>query len=234
MIDALIDKQDTFEIVRDQIAAILALEVDSQMALATAAGKDPNLWKLRIYSERANPLEEWRDPDPMSVDFDSSPIVNVRYDTGSFPMNKGNVVERQLHEGTFTLDCYGLGITADNASEGHDPGDENAALEAHRAVRLVRNILMANNKVDGVLAAPYVYLGLQGAVWRRWPQSITVFQPQIDSHPVQHIVGARLSLKVDFNEFSPQVTPETLDLLTVQVKRTEDGQIVLATNYDYT
>jgi len=225
MIDALIDKQDTFEIVRDQIAALLALEVDSQMTLATAAGKDPNLWKLRIYSERANPLEEWRDPDPMSVDFDSSPIVNVRYDTGGFPMNKGNVVERQLHEGTFTLDCYGLGITADNASEGHDPGDESAALGAHRAVRLVRNILMA---------ATYTYLGLQGTVWRRWPQSITVFQPQIDNHPVQHIVGARLSLRADFNEFSPQVTPETLDLLTVQVKRTEDGQVVLATNYDYT
>ena len=36
MIPELIDKQDTFEVVRDEIAAILKTEVVSQMALATA------------------------------------------------------------------------------------------------------------------------------------------------------------------------------------------------------
>ena len=140
-------------------------------------------------------------------------------------MNKGNVVERQAHEAVYNIDCYGVGFSRDDPGGGHIPGDKDAALITQRAIRLVRNILMA---------ADYTYLGLRGTVWRRWPQSITVFQPQIDSRPVSHVVGARIALRVEFNELSPQVTPETLELLTVDVKRTEDGEIVLEADYDYT
>jgi hypothetical protein len=224
-IDTLIDKQDTFEIVRDQIAAILAIETASQQALADQAGKDKDLWKIRPFLERSNPIEQWRDPDINSKDFDKSPIVNVRFDTGSFPRDRGDVVKSQIHNGTINIDCYGLGISCDNALEGHTPGDELAALEAQRAVRLVRNILMASE---------YTYLALQGTVEFRWIENITVFQPQIDSAPVQHVVGARISFTVKFAEFSPQYTPKTLELLTVQVKRTEDSQVVLQADYDYT
>jgi hypothetical protein len=224
-IDTLIDKEDNFEIIRDEIAAILVTESAAQQALAVIAAKDPDLWKLRVFTERSNPIEEWRDVVPGTTD--ESPIINVWYDNGSFPMNKGNVVERQVHEGVFNIDCYGLGLSAPDGG-GHKLGDKEAALEAQRAVRLVRNILMA---------AIYTYLGQpkQGRfVWRRWPQNITVFQPQIDGRPVQHVVGARVALRVDFNEFSPQVTPETLELVSVDVKRTEDGEIVLNADYNYT
>ena len=226
-IDTLIDKQDNFEIVRDQIAAILTTETAAQQILATAAAKNPDLWKLRIFTERSNPVEEWRDIDSLAST-DLSPIINVWYDTGSFPMNKGNVVERQAHEATYNIDCYGVGYSRNVVAGGHVLGDKEAALEAQRAVRLVRNILMA---------AIYTYLGFtrkNGFFARRWPQSITVFQPQIDGRPVQHIVGARIALRCEFNEFSPQFTPETLELLTVDVKRTEDGEIVLEADYDYT
>ena len=84
------------------------------------------------------------------------------------------------------------------------------------------------------MAAEYTYLGLQGLVWQRWPQSITVFQPQLDGRQMQQIVGARLALRVVFNEFSPQVEAETLELLSVDVIRAEDGEIVLEADYDYT
>ena len=46
----LIDKLDTFEIVRDEIAAILATEIASQEALA-AGEPDPTLWRLRVFLE---------------------------------------------------------------------------------------------------------------------------------------------------------------------------------------
>lgn len=225
-IATLIDKQDNFEIVRDQIAIILAAETASQQALAVAAAKpDPKLWKLRIFTERSNPVEEWRDIDSTST-IDTSPIINVWYDNGAFPMNKGNPIERQRHEATYNIDCYGLGVSKDNPGGGHILGDSEAALEVQRAIRLVRNILMAGE---------YAYLALpRNTVGLRWPQSITIFQPQVDSRPVQHVVGARIALKVDFNEFSPQVVAETLELLIVDVKRTEDGQIVVEADYDYT
>lgn len=225
MIDALIDKQDSFEIIRTQIAAILATEVANQMALATVGGKDPDEWKLRIYEERSNPWEQWLGNSPA----DTSPIVNVWYENSTFDLGAGSTVERQKATGLFNVDCYGYGVSQDDGGTGHLPGDREAALAVQKAVRLVRNILMAGT---------YTYLSLRGLVWRRWPQDVTIFQPQDISNNqsianVQKIVGARLVLQVTFNELSPQVPFETLELVEVDVKRTEDGQIIAETGYQY-
>lgn len=219
VIDTLIDKQDGFEIVRDQIAAILKLESENQKELARIANKDDAPWDLQVFLERSNPFEKWlNDRD------EPAPIVNVWYDNGSFPEGRGNVVEKQEHVAIYNIDCYGLGVSeADGA--GHKPGDREAALEAQRALKLVRNILMA---------AVNTYLQLQGTVGQRWIQSITVFQPQIEGRTVQNVVGVRIALKVRLEELSPQVTPVTLETLTVEVKRTEDGEVVLNAEYDFT
>jgi len=220
-IATLIDKQDNAEIIRDQIAAILALESAAQIVLATTTGKpDPNDWKLRVFQERANPWEEF--PGRKN---DRSPIVNVWWDSSNFEMSASNISERQKSVTTYNIDCYGYGRSADVPAGGHRCGDQDAAEEVQRAVRLVRNILMA---------AEYTYLGLRGTVWRRWVDTISIFQPQQDNQNAQHIVGARISFQVEFNEFSPQVVPETLDLLSVDVRRTEDNEIVVEADYDYT
>lgn len=220
-IATLIDKQDNAEIVRDQIAAILAVESAAQVALATTAAKpDPNDWKLRVYQERANPWENL--PSKTS---DRSPVVNVWWDSSAFEANASNIVERQKSSTVINIDCYGYGKSANAGAGGHTCGDQDAAETVQRAVRLVRNILMA---------AEYTYLGLRGVVWRRWVDSITMMQPQQDNQNVHHVVGARLAFRVEFNEYSPQVVPETLDLLTVDVLRAEDGEIAVEADYDYT
>lgn len=220
MIAELINKQDNFEIIRDEIAAILATEVASQMALATVAGEDPNDWKLRVYLERSNPWEVF-----LNEQTDRSPLINVWYDNSNFNARASNSVERQKSESIFNIDCFGFGMSQDTPSGGHKAGDQEAALEVQRAVRLVRNILMAGT---------YTYLGLRGLVWSRWPQSVTVFQPQIEARQIQQIVGARIAFKVVFNEFSPQVPSETLDLVSAEVSRSEDGAVVVNADYDYT
>lgn len=218
-ISILIDKQDNSEIIRDQIAAILVAEVASQQVLASIAALDPDDWKLRIYTERSNPWEQW-----LNNQDDISPIVNIWVDNSNFDKSASNVMERQKSETTFNIDCYGVGISSDNPLSGHNPGDKEAAFEVQRVVRLVRNILMA---------AEYTYLGMRGLVWSRWPQSINPFQVQIDNRAIQHIQAARIAFNVEFNEFSPQVEEETLEFLSIDIKRTEDGQIVLETDYDY-
>ena len=222
MISELIDKQDNFEIIRDQIAYILVSEVANQMALATAAEKDPEDWRLKIYTERSNPWELFSDvkcTDPIPP-----PIVNIWYDNSSFDQKAGDVVSRQKSDTVYNIDCYGYGRSSDDGGTGHTAGDKSAALAVQKAIRLVRNILMA---------AEYTYLDLRGTVWQRWPQSITVFQPQIDSRTVQNIVGARVALRVTFNEFSPQVEGNLLELLSISVTRAEDGEIYLETDYNY-
>lgn len=220
MIAELIDKRDNCEIVRDQIAAILATEVANQQALATADGKNPADYKLRIYTERSNPWETF-----LNDQTDRSPVVNVWFDSSNFDKGGSNIVERQKTEATFNIDCIGFGMSEDVPGGGHKAGDKEAALEVQRALRLVRNILMA---------AEYTYLGMRGVVWQRWPQSITSFQPQIDGRQIQQIVGARLAFNVVFNEFSPQVPAVTLELVSAEVSRSEDGEVVVTADYDYT
>lgn len=217
-ITELIDKVDTSEIIRDQIAAILLVESTRQQELATIAAKDPRLWKLSVYSERSNP---WADFEEAPEQLDVAPIVNVAFDSANYEQAASDVVERQKTSGLFHIDCYGYGVSA-ATDTGHNPGDAAAAVEAHRAYRLVRNILMS---------AHWAFLGLRKTVWRRWPESVQVFQPQIDGQRVQKIVGVRLSLRVDFNEFSPQVIGQPLELISATVKRNTDGRIYFVALY---
>lgn len=223
MIDELIDKQDSFEIIRDQIGMILVNEVANQMALATAAAKDPEDWNLQIFTERTNPYEKWLNVEGKDKS-ELVPIVNVWYDNSSFELSGSNIMERQQTVGIFNIDCYGYGVSENVDGGGHIPGDEASALEVQKALRLVRNILMA---------AENTYLQLRGLVWQRWPQSVTVFQQQLDAQNVQQTTGARMAFRVTFNELSPQVSFETLEIVSLEVFRAEDGQLIAETDYEY-
>jgi len=217
-IQELIDKQDNFEIIRDEIAAILAVETASQQALATAAGEDPNDWKFLVYLERSNPWERYLNSE------DQTPIVNVWFDSTVFDEAASNNIKQQKGEGVFNIDCYGRGLArADGA--GHVAGDKEASTECHRVVRLVRNILMSSY---------YTYLDMRGVVWRRWIQSINIFQPQDTERAAQQVVAGRIALSVHYNEFSPQYVAETLELLSAQVTRASDGLVYAEADYDYT
>ena len=220
MIQTLIDKQDSFEIIRDQVAAILVTEVASQKSLAVAAGKDEVLWDFKVYTERSNPWETYLN-DISAL----TPIVNVWYDNSNFTESQSNIVEKQATEGIFNIDCYGVANSSDNQAGGHNPGDQEAAFAVQRVLRLIRNILMS---------AEYTYLGLRGLVWQRWPQTITMFQPQQDRGNVRPVIAARIGFKVKFNEFSPQISGDMLELLSATVKRAEDGEVLFDADYDYT
>jgi len=219
-ITGLIDKLDGFQIVLDEIAAILVVESQAQQLFAATAGKDPGLWALRIYTERANPWHQFLgSPDNATVD--ATPIVSVSYDGSTFPPSGGNVVEQQRSASIFHIDCYGYAKSEETA-EGHDPGDERAKREVHRALRLVRNIL---------LAGPYIHLGLKGLVGRRWPQAVNVFTPSSENRAVDNVAGARLTLAVDHQEYSPQVQGTILESLSLEVTKSGSGQILLRAVY---
>ncbi len=104
MITRLIDRPDGFEIVRDQVAAILATEQANQQALATAAGKDPSPWALNVYQERSNPWEQY-----LNNQNDLTPIVNVWFDSASYDQGASSVVDRQCSDTIINIDCYGCG-----------------------------------------------------------------------------------------------------------------------------
>lgn len=229
-VETLIDKEDGFEQVRDRIALILAEETISQQALAVTAGKDPELWKLRVFRERYAAIEEFLNVTTAKIEantFDESPVVDVRYNTSSFETASSNVVERQTANGVFYIDCYAVGIGSGNTTLNTQvPSDVNAALNLARCLRLVRNMLMGGR---------YTYLGFErGAlVSRRWPRSIQTYAPEIDSRTGVTILGGRVELAVRFNELSPQEVPTTLEILS-SMAFNEDGQIIATAEFDYT
>ena len=217
----LIDKIDNFELITSEIAAILKTEAAAQLALAIAAGKpDPTLFDLRVFQDRSNPWEEFP-----SKTTDETPLANVYFDATNFIAGGSTTMDVQKSASTFNIDLYGYGVSADNPAGGHTPGDAAAIQAVKRAIRITRNILMSSK---------YSYLGLRGLVGYRRVASITAFQPQQDADNAQHIAGARIAFLVDFNEFSPQYEPTTLELVSGQVKLAENNEVVIVADYDYT
>jgi hypothetical protein len=210
LIRDLIDKRDNVEIVRDQIAAILTVELANQATLGLAPVPS-------VFIERANPWGQFIEAGAILA-----PLINVWFDSGSFDESVSNVVERQTMEAVFNIDCYGAAAGQDDGGSGHQPADLEAALQAQRCYRLARNILMA-----GV----YTYLGLRGLVGKRFPQTVSMLQPQLDNRASPRIAVARFALQVRFNEFSPQVEGETIETLLLQVDRRETGQVLLRAQY---
>lgn len=224
LITTLIASRDNSEVIRDEIAAILAVEQANQQSLATAASEDPRLWELRVFTERSNPWASFRDPeaDPL----DNPPIVNVVLDGITYDPSASNIVGRQKAVATYNIDCYGLGVAQDDGNGGHLAGDQEAAETVQRAVRLVRNILMAGTYVT-------LGTGLKGKVWKRWLGSVSMFQPQSEDRAMQNVVAARLAFQVEFNEFSPPVAEETLELVQNTINRSETGEVYAETLHDY-
>ena len=219
VITTLIDRPDGFEVVRDKIAVILAEEFVNQRALAvTAAKPDPDLWKVRVFLERNAPWEEYENLDEAS---DRSPLCNVTYFESRYDDTSGNRLETQASISTYWIDCYGYGQAAADGS-GHQPGDEDSALVATRAARLVRSILMAGQ---------YRHLGLQGTVTDRKPIKLTLHRPSPKDAAIQHISIMRFELEVRHSELSPQVVEGLLTEINATIKRSGTGEVYAELNY---
>lgn len=219
MIPFLIDKQDTSEIVRDQIAAILFTEAVNQQALAGTAGKDPTQWTFRTFLERSNPWAEFLDAETAQP-----PIINVTTENVDYQMGGSTITGKFTGASAmFNIDCYGHGMSADELGDGHVAGDNMASLEAQRAARFVRNVFAS---------AMYTYLGLPKTVHRRWIESLNIFQPTLEGRELQQVVAARLAFRVEFNECAPQYEGEPLELVSATVKRKRTGEIYFVGEYE--
>ena len=218
MIPFLIDKQDTVEIVRDQIGAILATEAANQKALALADGKDPEQWTFRTFIERSNPWAEF-----LNATGPEAPVINVTLETCNYAMSTSTITGDFVGTSAlFNIDCYGHGIASDELGDGHMAGDLMGALEAQRAARFVRNVFAS---------AHYTYLELRKTVHRRWIESMTLMLPSMEGREIQQVVAARLAFRVEFNEFAPQHTGEPLELISATVKRKRTGEVYFVGEY---
>lgn len=218
MISALINKTDNWELVRDQVAAILTTEVASQMALANDDGEDTELWRVRVYKERVEPWGHYLGSPEVGT-IDAAPIVNVSFDASAFLEDESDYIEAQAADARLNLDVYGYGVAA-GTDTGHVPADVKSANERDRAARLVRNILMA---------AEYIELGLAGTVSKRFIHTVTALDlKDAEQRPVQNVRAIRVVLGVKFTEYSPQIDLVNCSQILANVHTEIDGEVVFS------
>jgi hypothetical protein len=219
----LIDKLDSFEIVRDQIAAILATESAAQQVLATAASKDPLLWVLNVYKERDWPLEQWLNAGP-TLTAATAPVVTVWMEQSSFDAkSSSNTAAQQMYDVTYNIDITARGVSANDVAGGYDPADREARMNCQAAVRLVRNILSATENR---------YLGLRTIVWG-FPQFETFEMGPAPSEEHQSSLSAwscRARFKVKMTEMSPEFT-DYANLELIHIDTSDAGQVILESEF---
>lgn len=223
----LIDKQDNFEIVGLQIAAILALETIDQQALAVTAAKDPALWEFDVFNEKLNPWETFQN------ELIVTPVVNVWYDNSNFNPKDGDVVSRQMDSAIYNIDIYTAEPASDNPEGGYYPPDQKTVETLHRIIRLIRNIIMHPDNAYLKLTQT-VGTRTGNLIGRRWIESKEIFQPQIGDRPVPFVIACRIPLNVTFQEFPVNEEFPTVEVIGIEVKRDVDGKIILEAEYDTT
>lgn len=183
----LITSPDSFEVIGETIYNILKTEIANQVNLATLAGQpyDPEDYRLRVYYEQANKMDQLADDEIA----DKAPIVNLYYEDSTTDLEASTYTIGQNVNSIFIIDIGAVGQTK-LVTGGHEAGEKNAALNAKRAARLVRNILMhAENK----------HLLIPTIVGRRYVQELNSFVPD-QNKPANPIHGMSFRFAVDHKE----------------------------------
>lgn len=197
------NEPDAFEIIRDQIAGIIDIEMENQYQMAVKDG-DPVAedYKVTTYIENDEPLAA-------GSDLNIFPIVNVwldqtRNESGSAKVNTAK------ETATYRIDLYAVG-NYDGKFAGR-----KASLKVWKLARCVRRILKSD---------AYTYLLLRGLVSGSEIKSMEGGAPNMADSAVK-VCQVRITLDVTFDQNAPQTTGETLEIIPVTILD-ELGQIVV-------
>lgn len=204
----LIASPDNIEVIRDQIAALLALDLANQYALAQEA-KDPHAadYRVGVYVENDGPFQY---VDEQTPDANPFPCVNVSVD--STGQEKGTAsVNKQVMSAQFFVDVYATGNTASDADMG-----TRASLKAWKTARIVRRILRAE-------ANTYLRLrGIVGKVSFRFQAG----EPNSPQSSIR-VKMVRITLGVDYVEDVPVTQGMPVEIISATITE-DDGRVIIA------
>lgn len=207
VITRLLSAEDMSEKVRDQIAAVLAVETANQYKLALAANlPDSADYNITVFCENSAPWNVTGGISPF-------PCLNVTLKS-SEQIAGGCTSGIQHMKGTYVIDVFGCGNVAGKES------DKESAYQAWKAARIVRNILASS---------AYTYLGMRstGGTQGVNKRSITRLEAGvpngINTGAVQVIV-CRMTLEAEFYEESPQAAGVEFDGMDL-VCTDKDGHV---------
>lgn len=198
-----LNEPDAYEIIRDQIAGIIDVEMDNQFQLAIA-DSDPVAedYKVTTYIENDEPLAA-------GSDLNIFPIVNIWLDQ-TRDENGTSKVNKSTDTATYRIDLYAIG-NYDGKFAGR-----KASLKAWKLARCVRRILKSD---------VYTYLLLRGLVSSVGIKSMEGGAPNMADSAVK-VAQVRITLDVTFDQDAPRTTGESMEIIPVTILD-EFGQIVV-------
>lgn len=197
--------KDNIEVIRDQVAALLAVDFRRQAELAAESGAtDSGDYNVAVYVESDDPLQYVDEDTPGANPF---PCVNVILDSSD--PDKGTAsVNKQAFTAKLYVDCYAEG---NNAEDGEF--SFKAAQRAWKTARLVRRILRAEANT---------YLRLRGIVGRvAW--SFQAGEPSNTRSAIK-VKMVRVTLTIDYVE-NVAITEGELDWDIVGIVADETGRV---------
>jgi hypothetical protein len=203
-VNELLVDPDGVEVVRDQVAGILALELENQYAIARKMPdlQSPEDYNVRVYIENDEPWAVQDERNPF-------PAINVSFDRYMIDTDDGT--NGRIITASYDIDCYAAGNYTGQGFAGR-----RAKLKSLKTARFARNILQAGN---------YRYLGLRGTVNFQHIKSCTSGIVKDDKGAVK-IGVQRIVLEVEFHETSPQVQGVDLDVLGINIRK-DTGEVLL-------
>lgn len=197
--------KDNIEVIRDQVAALLAVDFRRQAELAAESGAtDSGDYNVAVYVESDDPLQYVDEDTPGANPF---PCVNVILDSSD--PDKGTAsVNKQAFTAKLYVDCYAEGNAAEDGEFSF-----KAAQRAWKTARLVRRILRAEANT---------YLRLRGIVGRvAW--SFQAGEPSNTRSAIK-VKMVRVTLTVDYVE-NVAITEGELDWDIVGIVADETGRV---------
>ena len=203
-ITELIKDRDNIEVVRDQIAALLSLELQNQHELAKNAGApDADDYGIEIYVENSRPYDTSDDDEIVS-------LVNIVCQEVTVPHSNPRA-GNQKSQVIFDIYCI-----ADGGSFGNFRDDKSATFRAWKIMRLVRRIIMSEQ---------YIYLGMRRIVTSRTFTKMESGTPNPGAQGAKFFSVIKASLEVQFVEGfidGPSVPFDGYEFEVIP----EDGQVI--------
>lgn len=208
-INFLINKNDNFETIRDEIAAIIALEQAEQKILSASSPiSDTTYFNFDLYCEKINP-ENMIDIDGNN----NEPIVNVSYVQST--LQNGNISGRAKYLSEYNIDIYACdSVIVDDENNIIMQSDEVTARRVQRIAKIIRNIIFNNE---------YAVLNLNGIVASRKIQSIQMFVPN-NENTASNISACRIVLQVEHIETTDENIYNSIEMIQTRCLR-DNGKL---------
>lgn len=202
--DTLQSEPDNIEVIREQIAALLVLDLEEQYRLAEEA-EDPNKkdYDVSVFVEKDNPIQFVEKAE------NPFPLVNVSLESTEQASSTATV-NKQSMTATFYVDVYATGNTDSLEDKGM-----KASMKAWKTARLVRRVLRAETNT---------YLRLRGIVG-----GISLSFQSGEPADVQSAIRVkmvRITMKVDYTENVEMTSGPGIEVISMTVKD-DTGEVII-------